>query len=1398
MVWGVLPPEKCRLFANRRQSRIRHQSWLRSASAAPIEQLESRVFLSSVAYAFANATIEGGGFVDGIFFSPTQQNVIYARTDIGGLYKTTNGGTSWKQLLDFVGSSTSTSGNGTQSQLIGVLSFAIDPENANNIYADVGEYSGTNGAVFYSTNAGATWSQTNLGFWVGGNSNGRATGERIAVDPYDSSIVLLGSNANGLWESTNAGHSFSQVTSFSTSASITFVEFKPYGGTAGAPTQNMIVGVNSVAGLSPQVAGNPPTNLYQTTNGGATWSEIGGTTTGLGKNVLPTTITSLTTSGSTATAVTASATGFAAGDRVTIAGATPTAYDGTFTITAVPNSTSFSFNIASGTAAATGAITATANYSLIPNHAVWASNGYIYLTCSDGLAPSGTQDIGGVFQYNTSTGAWANISPEIPGAGTNVAFGYLGLALDPENDTTIAVTSVNRYSATDALWRTTTASSSSPTWVALYDTASAQNNGFGGYDTTRNTSNAPWIAGFGDGIGNWPATVAIDPFNSAHLLYGDGQGLWATNDATSASQLTAAKSWYFPDYGIEFTAVSDLIAPASGAPLVSAMGDINGFVHTTLTSSPAAGAIGNGSGPLDFDQANSNYIVDLGGGTHGGEYTANDGATWAAFAAEASSGGGDVAVSATPLPGQPTLLWAPSGALPYYSTNNGAAWTASSLPAGALTGGRVISDRVDSGVFYYTTESSGNNQFSIYESTNAGVSFTLVDQLATGSARLVANPFVAGDLWLTDHNGLAHSTNFGSSFTTGIASVQNGYQLALGAPAPGSAAAAIYLWGEVGGIVGLFRSDDFGKTFTRINDTADQWGGLVQTLAADPNVFGRVYMGINGRGIIIGDPVGSLPTGWSDADVNTPGNPGFATDSAVLSSGAVVNQWIVDGGGAGIGGTADQFNFASDAATGNSSIVAQITSLDNAGTGTPQAGVMVRAGSSSSGDPFVAIVQTTADQLRFEYRTASGASVSSVSLSNVPIGSEYVSLIRSADNFSAFYSVDGVNWKQLGPTIAISAMPATADVGLAVTANYNPQLTSATFSGVQIGAPPIVATAAAVYIRLDPDGQHVDIWDNATAAGSPAQSVPWVDIGSLTYTGPAGGDQVVVDFSNGDPLAAGGISLTGGAGQNTLEFIGNPASTSDIIAIKGGSFAIPANTPGAGTMNYKLGTISIAAGAELALAQSDSQADQTVFNVNNLADAGTLDITNNTLLANESNVLISQITTWVQNAGTGPSIMSSLVTGPNAIASRAVGYGDWSEDPLTVPAGDVEVKYVPVGDTNLDGYVDIADVGRAINNLGQSPGYYGGDILNQGLVNITDIAAIMNDLGATLNASGDSAGVAAAAVQSSAGAVTPAALGHAAASPPSAGGLVGSLFSDTRIAVDWLESAGSALGKIEQ
>jgi xyloglucan-specific exo-beta-1,4-glucanase len=80
--------------------------------------------------------------------------------------------------------------------------------------------------------------------------------------------------------------------------------------------------------------------------------------------------------------------------------------------------------------------------------------------------------------------------------------------------------------------------------------------------------------------------------------------------------------------------------------------------------------------------------------------------------------------------------------------------------------------------------------------------------------------------------------------------------LGFGKAAPGASYPAIYLVGVVGGVQGIFRSTDEGASWLRINDDQHQYGWIGQTITGDPHVFGRVYLGTNGRGILTGGPAG--------------------------------------------------------------------------------------------------------------------------------------------------------------------------------------------------------------------------------------------------------------------------------------------------------------------------------------------------------------------------------------------------------------------------------------------------------------------------------------------------------------------------------------------------------------
>jgi hypothetical protein len=49
------------------------------------------------------------------------------------------------------------------------------------------------------------------------------------------------------------------------------------------------------------------------------------------------------------------------------------------------------------------------------------------------------------------------------------------------------------------------------------------------------------------------------------------------------------------------------------------------------------------------------------------------------------------------------------------------------------------------------------------------------------------------------------------------------------------------------------RLDRRGRNRQRINDGAHQWSWTGKAISGDPEVYGRVYIATNGRGLIYGD-----------------------------------------------------------------------------------------------------------------------------------------------------------------------------------------------------------------------------------------------------------------------------------------------------------------------------------------------------------------------------------------------------------------------------------------------------------------------------------------------------------------------------------------------------------------
>jgi xyloglucan-specific exo-beta-1,4-glucanase len=491
-------------------------------------------------------------------------------------------------------------------------------------------------------------------------------------------------------------------------------------------------------------------------------------------------------------------------------------------------------------------------------------NGFLYLAYSDKGGPyDGGR--GDVWKYNTASGAWTRISP-IPSTDVdNNYFGYGGLSVDRQQPNVIMVTAYSSWWPDTILWRSINGGA---TWSKIWDWTRYPNRSF---RYTQDVTAAPWLkwppapvcgggrpgAEVNPKLGWMTETLEIDPFNSNRMMYGTGATIYGSENLTVWDQSTTSKiTIKVMAQGIEETAVLDFVSPPSGAPLLSAVGDIAGFRHDNLSVVPATmwTPTRGTNTSIDYAELSPSYIVRAGNGDIANcekslAISTNGGSSWTAPTQQPAgiTGGGVVAVAAT---GGGRIVWSPQGAGVYYTNSGGKSWTASTgIPAGA----RVASDRVNASKFY------GFANGTFYLSTNGGASFTATPAVGLPtSARFKAVFGREGDIWLAGGTtdgayGLWHSTDSGATFLQQL-NVEEADNIGFGKAATGQTYPALYTTAKINGVRGLYRSDTAGASWVRINDDQHQYGFTGAAISGDPRVYGRVYVGTNGRGIIYGEP----------------------------------------------------------------------------------------------------------------------------------------------------------------------------------------------------------------------------------------------------------------------------------------------------------------------------------------------------------------------------------------------------------------------------------------------------------------------------------------------------------------------------------------------------------------
>jgi hypothetical protein len=722
--------------------------------------------------------------------------------------------------------------------------MAVDPTDANKVYLVGGMYvNGGNARLYRSSDRGTTWSSyVDLPFPTGGNNAGRAIGERLMVDPNKPSILFYATRTMGLWKSLDYGSTWNQVTSLSSYQMTT----SPNGGevgsfgnspigvegvifdtavpttgfvSSGSATQTIYVPVApdymSVAGL--------PSYMYKSTDGGVSWQGV----------AIPTAVLTYTN-----------------------------AYTGTVK-PYIPHMVRDTDTTASRKF-----------YVVFEKDAGPGAGGPAWLYQFDGSSNwTALKSTGSIMTQWTSPG-YGGVSVYGTGSSTRIALGE-----------------TNSWGGWAGMPVVTYSKDAGATWNEIAD----------------NRSSSGWID-----------DVEIDPFNPDTVLHGYGGGVWKTTNASATTP-----SWTSIVDGIEELATRSLMTPPPGASYLVMAGywDVGTQIHTNVNTKPTTnipGAISFGNGnSTDTAWTNSAYIAAI-GSTNGnaknystvGVYSTDSGVNWTAFATQppfapagsnvdqGSSGEANIAVMA-----QGKLVWAPSTndsrcdstinttanptkypdcvpdtGVPYYTTNNGATWTATNLPPPVQTSinsaYHLAADRQNPNkVYAYDAGGArwSNTNGKFWYSTDGGKTFTQSKAPALsglsyqqwGLTWLAVNPNAEGDVWLADGDSVYHSIDSGVTWTklTSMASTPIGYaqhynlptsfgaqRIALGKPVPGSSySAAVYLVGTVNGVSGLFRSDDAGATWTRINDDAHQWGG-VGALAASNTVAGRVYLA--GRGVL--------------------------------------------------------------------------------------------------------------------------------------------------------------------------------------------------------------------------------------------------------------------------------------------------------------------------------------------------------------------------------------------------------------------------------------------------------------------------------------------------------------------------------------------------------------------
>lgn len=677
-------------------------------------------------WSYGQVEIGGGGFVTGVF-STCEENVYYARTDVGGAYRWDESAQQWRSLGYWV--------TDEDKGLLGIDGLAVDPNDASKICLVAGTeyFSGGKTAILVSNDYGETFNVVDVTdkIKVHGNGMGRGNGERIAFDPNNGNVIFVGGRTGGLLKSTDGGSTWEQVAGFTVTSTkngngINGIVFDPSSEKDGV-SQRIYVSVSR----------NGEDNIFVSNDAGASWEPL---------------------------------------------------KDG--------------------------------NTKLMPQRMKLDSNGSLYVAYATKEGPWNA-GAGALWRYNTD-GTAENVSP------MDVAIG--DIVIDPTDDNKLVAVSTNNWNEQpngafgDAFFVSTDGGKN---WTNILKSMKMSDGGI------------PWIAGYAI---HWCCSLEINPFNTNEIMVTSGNGVFACDNIWDEQP-----EFYFNAKGIEEVVPEDIIT-MEGYPLVSAIGDYDGFVHNDIKAAADRhkGQIGSCTS-IAIAYQNRDYWAKVGGSESEMAliYSTDGGESWNNITNSPEEGKilyrGKLAFTADGS----RLFWSPSNSLySYYTDDFGGTWT----KCQGVTGDNIyfLGDPINSDYVYACGKSY------VFLSSDKGQTFSKMPVISPSFSRLCADPSEEGTFYIPGGAGLFKASEHGEK-TEMVNGVKYCEAVGLGKAKKEGDPYVIYIYGTPmdSDIKGVYMSEDNGSSWIRINDDLHNFGGTGngQFISGDMNVYGRCYMSTVGLGI---------------------------------------------------------------------------------------------------------------------------------------------------------------------------------------------------------------------------------------------------------------------------------------------------------------------------------------------------------------------------------------------------------------------------------------------------------------------------------------------------------------------------------------------------------------------